>query len=651
MKKAFSTGFFLLLMSVLVASLAWAQGDQKAPRQIDRSVYPEVTYGPPLDGPLSTLNESFEGATFPPAGWTKLSPDGGSGWNRQLNNTSPIPGWQGGRITVPPGGGTAVAFATWNTGGPSSNNQWLVTPQLTNVLASDSLKFWLRYWPNSFSDTVEVRISTTTPTVGAFTILVATLGYRAPSADTNWNQFRYRLADYVPPGSNIYIAFRERVTDNLNDGASFSLDLVQVTSPPAPSCNTFASSWCAPGTYPDVPTKTFHQSAAWLGDTLFMHTPDSTGLPTTTVYKYRPGIGWSAAAPLPSPRVGGPMIACKGKLYYIGGGQTGITAGTNTLYEYDPATGAWTEKAPMPVALSGQGAVCWRDSMIFVVGGPWTGSATNRDVHFYDIISDGWGTITNSLPASSGRRTFALGVSGDKIVMAAGFNTAFLKSVFVGTVVRFDSIAWVAAPDVPTGYTGLSRPGGVAYGDRFFVVGGERGGPGGYYDTTHVYRLSTNSWSNLINQKPVKMSNIYNGVTAKCINDTIRIFLPGGFGSLTGATPGAAFANFDVIGCGPGLTGVPEQISEVPDGFRLEQNYPNPFNPSTTIRFSVPTRDVVTLHVYNLLGQQVAILTEGVLEAGTYSVQWNAAGLASGMYWYRLRSGEFTDTRKLLLLK
>lgn len=233
MKKTIFTTTLALLTTLLMCSIAWAQGVQKAPRQVDRTVYPLVTHGLPLESPLVTLSESFEGATFPPAGWTKLSPDGGAGWNRQLNNTAPIPGWQGGRITVPPGGGNAVAFCTWNTGGASSNNQWLVTPQLTNVLANDSLKFWMRYWPNSFSDTVEVRISTTTPTVGAFTILVATLPFRSPSADTNWNQYRYRLSDYVPAGSNIYVAFRERVSDNLNDGASISLDLVQVTSDPA----------------------------------------------------------------------------------------------------------------------------------------------------------------------------------------------------------------------------------------------------------------------------------------------------------------------------------------------------------------------------------------------------------------------------------
>lgn len=177
----------------------------------------------------SALSESFEGTTFPPAGWLKISPDGGTGWNRQLNGTTPVPGWTGGTITVPTGGGNATAFCTWTTGGAAANDQWLVTPQLTNVLANDTLSFWMRWWPNNFADTVQVRISTTTPTVANFTTLVATIGFPANGLDTGWIRYRYRLSNFVPTGSNIYVGFREKVGDNQTDGASISIDLVQVT--------------------------------------------------------------------------------------------------------------------------------------------------------------------------------------------------------------------------------------------------------------------------------------------------------------------------------------------------------------------------------------------------------------------------------------
>ena len=74
----------------------------------------------------------------------------------------------------------------------------------------------------------------------------------------------------------------------------------------------------------------------------------------------------------------------------------------------------------MPVSLAGHSSVCWGDSAIFVVGGPYTGSGTNLNVHYYGVNSDTWGTITNSLPAGSGRRTFALGLAGGNKILWLG---------------------------------------------------------------------------------------------------------------------------------------------------------------------------------------------------------------------------------------
>ena len=89
-----------------------------------------------------------------------------------------------------------------------------------------------------------------------------------------------------------------------------------------------------------------------------------------------------------------------------------------------------------------------------------------------------------------------------------------------------------------------------------------------------------------------------------------------------------------------------------PRQFRLEQNYPNPFNPSTHIRFSVETTQRTTLDVFNVLGQMVATLFDGVAEAGLrYDVQFDGRDLPSGVYYYRLASGTRTESKKLLLLK
>lgn len=507
-----------------------------------------------------------------------------------------------------------------------------------------------------------------------------------------------------------------------------------------------AGSWCPTGTYPNLPAVTYFQEAVWLGDTLYVHSPSTTGTPTTTILKYTVGGSWTVGVPLPASLAGGAMVTAQGKLYFLGGGATSVTTGpVNTVYEYNPASGVWTTMAAMPAVLSGHGAVVWGDSVIFVVGGPWTGSATNLAVHYYRIATNTWGTIANSLPAGQGRRSFGLGISGNKIVVSAGFNTAFLKTTWIGTIGSDASqIAWAAAPDVPTIYLGLSRPGATAIGNYFFLVNGERAGAGGYYDTTHVMDVQLGQWIDIVNNKPVKMSNIWNAVAPRLHGDTIKVYVPGGYGSLTGATPGIAWSDFDVIGCG-NLLLIPVELSaftasvdygnvtlnwqtasesnnqgfeihrrsdagytsvgyvqgygttsetqnysfvdhnvnpgtyyyrlkqidfdgtfaysdeinvevNTPIAFGLNQNYPNPFNPATVISFNLPIDARVTLKLFNVLGQELITLIDQNLGAGIHDHNFDASGLNSGVYFYRIEAvgtdgSNFSSVKKMMLTK
>jgi len=88
-----------------------------------------------------------------------------------------------------------------------------------------------------------------------------------------------------------------------------------------------------------------------------------------------------------------------------------------------------------------------------------------------------------------------------------------------------------------------------------------------------------------------------------------------------------------------------------PIEFELSQNYPNPFNPSTTINFSIPEGSQVSLKIYNSLGQEIKTLVNSFMEAGVHTVNFNAVGLNSGLYFYRLDAGEFTQVRKMTLIK
>ncbi len=89
----------------------------------------------------------------------------------------------------------------------------------------------------------------------------------------------------------------------------------------------------------------------------------------------------------------------------------------------------------------------------------------------------------------------------------------------------------------------------------------------------------------------------------------------------------------------------------VPLAFRLDQNYPNPFNPTTTILFSIGTRGYTTLRVFDLLGREISTLVSRELEEGSYETHFAVAGLASGVYFYRMQSGRFSETRKLVVVR
>jgi hypothetical protein len=110
--------------------------------------------------------------------------------------------------------------------------------------------------------------------------------------------------------------------------------------------------------------------------------------------------------------------------------------------------------------------------------------------------------------------------------------------------------------------------------------------------------------------------------------------------------PGSALlGSFPVTSAGDGGG------EQVPGTFFLGQNYPNPFNPTTAFSFTIPQSSIVDLTVFDPLGREVASLVNETRAPGTYKVTWDASGQASGVYYYRLRAGDFVEVRKLILLR
>ncbi|HMT12048.1 MAG TPA: T9SS type A sorting domain-containing protein, partial [Ignavibacteria bacterium] len=93
------------------------------------------------------------------------------------------------------------------------------------------------------------------------------------------------------------------------------------------------------------------------------------------------------------------------------------------------------------------------------------------------------------------------------------------------------------------------------------------------------------------------------------------------------------------------------QNTGIPLQYGLDQNYPNPFNPSTYIKFQLPEGGNVKITVFDILGKEVASLINEKMEAGYHNVEFNASDLASGLYIYKMESGNFTDVKKMMLIK
>jgi hypothetical protein len=163
---------------------------------------------------------------------------------------------------------------------------------------------------------------------------------------------------------------------------------------------------------------------------------------------------------------------------------------------------------------------------------------------------------------------------------------------------------------------------------------------GGSFDT--VIYMSTFTLPNFAGRQVVNQTNI-TAVAPSVVGAGTGAAFNGG---VLFATNNALMYDGSAV-----LTSVEPEGNNIPGAFSLEQNYPNPFNPSTVIKFSVPTNGYVSLKVYDIMGREVASIVNGELKAGVYNADFNASMLSSGVYFYKLTSGSFSETKKMMLIK
>lgn len=594
--------------------------------------------GDPIDA--ASFSESFEGVTFPPTGWVKISEVGNvaNTWARYTVGQQ-LPGWNPGFavITGCPGGQTGVAGVTY--GDVSANNrEWLITPQISNVQTGDSLKFWLRYLVPAYADSFSVFISTTTQTVAAMTVPVFKKRFLG-NTDSTWVEYSFKLGDFVPNGSNIYIGFKESIMDNLTNGSGFTLDLVRVvpgaTPPPNPT-TWFEQTTPVTGTLASISAPT--DNVIWAGG----YTSSASGPPL--VVKTTNGGTWTNAL--------GTGIGAGVPIFNIWGIDANnalATGSTSSSFIYRTTDGGTTWTTVLTQTGGFFNAIVMTDANNgFVtgdpVGGRWSlfrttnGGATWDSTGMYlpQVGSEaGW----NNACVKSGNNIW-FGTNNTKVYYSSNNGSSWTAQATTG---ELNSYA-IGFSDLQTGFAGgatlkFTTNGGAAWNTNAGTGAGNYGG---------IVANGTSWWTarsaaaiGFSSNNGTAWSTAYTTTSGTVVHLTR---------SRTGNLLYGSKSNGGIVKYGV-TTGITPVNGEVVKNYSLSQNYPNPFNPTTNIKFAIPTSGLVSLKIYNMLGKEVATLVSSNLSAGTYTYDFNASNLASGVYFYKLETANFSEVKKMSLIK
>ena len=236
----------------------------------------------------------------------------------------------------------------------------------------------------------------------------------------------------------------------------------------------------------------------------------------------------------------------------------------------------------------------------------------------------------------------ALAVVGNEVYVGGAFISA--GGVSANRVARFNTQmnTWSSlGTGSSNGVSGVTVNALAVVGNEVYV-GGNFTQAGGV-SANRVARFNTqmNTWSSL---GTGSSNGVNNWVSALAVVGN-EVFVGGEF-TLAGGIASTFIARW--IG---GATNVEPISIDMPSTYLLQQNYPNPFNPSTTILFSIPTSEFVTLKVYDVLGREIATLVNENLSAGSYSYNFDAKNLTSGVYLYKLQAGKYSEIKKMMLIR
>jgi len=368
---------------------------------------------------------------------------------------------------------------------------------------------------------------------------------------------------------------------------------------------------------------------------------------------------WEYIAPLPVPTRVNAAAILGDKIYTMGGFSTTFPSpALNSFFEYDINTNTWTQLPNIPQTIFFHGAVGFEDSLIYIFGGieytPSRSEVWLNKVWLYNIINQNFRSATD-MPKATASFGYTLHANVTKNIYVVGglkSYTELWSSTNKGEINQTNraQIGWTVQASYPLGV--YSHYGAAFSNDELYFCGGSNTTGFTPIDNVYGYNINTNTYS-MEQSLPLKLQAFYAGVNIRHTRgfDIVRFTISGGVTDVREAQGVAISGQTWVFTDTIQTSGLNEISNDIPNSFKLLQNYPNPFNPSTTIKFSIPEQSFVKLEIFNSLGEKVSILVSETLSAGTYEYEWDAENLTSGIYLYRMQTNNYSESRKMILIK
>jgi N-acetylneuraminic acid mutarotase len=350
---------------------------------------------------------------------------------------------------------------------------------------------------------------------------------------------------------------------------------------------------------------------------------DINGTALNTVEAYDPQTDtWTTKASIPTPRGIFSTSVVNGIIYAFGGYNSRGTPSLSNVEAYDPVTDVWTIKNDMPYLRAGM-TTCTYDGKIYLFGGvAYGGGPCYSTISKYNPVSDSWEGLSD-MPYEVAFHS--LSIANDKIYLIGGLNTARVPLDIV-----YECDPSIVLPVELVSFTGNNVNGKVLL------------------EWKTATELNNNGFEV---QRKVAESEFATigfvkgqGTTTnqKEYSYTDRNLVDGNyFYRLKQIDYNGSYEYSNVI----------EVDVRLLDKFTLEQNYPNPFNPTTTIGYVLQEKSNAKLTLLNSIGEEIAVLVNKEQDKGYHKVEFDAANLSSGVYFYQLKAGNFIQTRKMILVK